>query len=191
MLIPECVPELAARVLASEARCGRTRLVCIDGPAGSGKSTLAAAVAQAVGAAPVVHMDDLYQGWDQPLGDQLAGRVDAWLLTPWAAGLAGNHPRYDWVRGRFGEWVQVPAAPVVILEGCASAAAGIRERASLVVWVEAPVALRLERGLERDGDALEGQWLSWQEREAAHFAVDDTRAAADVRVDGRTGRIGS
>ena len=191
MLIPECVPELAARVLASEPRCGRSRLVCIDGPAGSGKSTLAAALARAVGAVPVIHMDDLYEGWEQPLGDHLAGRIDAWLLTPWKSGLAGQHPRYDWVQARFCEWIEVPAAPVVILEGCASATEGIRERASLVVWVEAPVALRLERGLDRDGDELQAQWLTWQEREAAHFAADNTRAAADVRVDGRTGRIGS
>ncbi len=191
MLIPECVPELAARVLASEPRCGGTRLVCIDGPAGSGKTTLAAAVGQAVGAVPVVHMDDLYEGWEQSLGDQLAWRIDAWLLTPWEAGLAGRHPRYDWVQARFCDWIEVPAAPVVILEGCASATAGIRERASVVVWVEAPVALRLERGLDRDGDALEAQWRVWQRREATHFAADGTRAAADVRVDGRTGRIGS
>ncbi len=191
VLIPECVPELTARVLQSEPRCGRTRLVCIDGPAGSGKTTLAAAVARAVGGAPVVHMDDLYQGWDQPLGAHLAGRVDAWLLTPWEAGLTGKHPRYDWVLGRFGEWVQVPAAPVVILEGCASATTGVRDRASVVIWVEAPVSLRLERGLDRDGDALEAQWRSWQEREAAHFAADGTRAAADLLVDGRTGRLES
>jgi hypothetical protein len=136
-------------------------------------------------------MDDLYEGWEQPLGDQLVGRIDAWLLTPWEAGLVGLHPRYDWVQARFCEWIEVPNAPVVILEGCASATAGIRERASMVVWVEAPVALRLERGLDRDGVALEAQWRVWQEREAAHFAADDTRAAANVRVDGRTGRINS
>lgn len=165
--------------------------MCIDGPAGSGKTTLAAAVAQALGGAPVVHMDDLYQGWEQPLGDQLAGRVDAWLLTPWEAGLPARHPRYDWVQGQFSEWIQVPAAPVVILEGCASASTAIRDRASVVVWVEAPVALRLERGLDRDGDALKVKWRTWQAREAAHFAADDTRVAADLRVDGRTGSIES
>jgi uridine kinase len=170
-------------------RCGSTRLVCIDGPAGSGKTTIAAALAEALGGAPVVHMDDLYEGWGQALGEPLAARVQAWLLVGWAAGLAGTHPRFDWIEGRYAEWVTVPAAPVVILEGCASGSASIRERASLLVWVEAPAALRLQRGVERDGPGLQAQWRDWQSHEQVHFAADGTRAAADVLVDGLSGQI--
>jgi uridine kinase len=184
-----CVPEIAARVLATEPRCGSTRLVCIDGPAGSGKTTLAAALADALGGAPVVHMDDLYEGWAQELGNPLAARVEAWLLVGWEAGLPGMHPRFDWALGRYAQWVTVPAAPVVILEGCASGSALIRGRASLLIWVQAPVALRLQRGVERDGLALEAQWRAWQAHEAAHFAADGTRSAADVVVDGISGQI--
>ena len=83
----------------------------------------------------------------------------------------------------------VPVAPVVILEGCGSGSARIRERASLVVWVEAPAELRLERGVERDGAALAPQWREWQAHEQAHFTADGTRAAADVIVDGVSGQI--
>jgi cytidylate kinase len=186
---PECVPEIAARLLAELPRCGSTRLVCIDGPAGSGKTTLAGALGVWLDGAPVVHMDDLYEGWAQPLGDPLAARVEAWLLIALAAGLPGMHPRFDWALGRYAEWVTVPAAPVVILEGCASASARIRPRASLVVWVEAPIDVRLARGVQRDGPALEGQWRDWQVREEVHFADDGTRSAASVLVDGLSGRI--
>ncbi len=189
MPIPPCVPELASLVGDAAPRCGSTRLVCIDGPAGSGKTTLAHALAAALDGAPVVHMDDLYEGWAQALGDPLAARVEAWLLVGWAAGLPGMHPRFDWALGRYGEWVTVPAAPVVILEGCASGSARIRQRASLVVWVHAPPGLRLQRGLARDGSALEDQWRDWQSHEDAHFAADGTRAAADVAVDGISGQI--
>lgn len=180
---------IAEQVLATQPRCGSTRLVCVDGPAGSGKTTLAAALADALGGASVVHMDDLYEGWGQQLGDPLAARVEAWLLVGWAAGLVGMHPRYDWVAGRFAQWVSVPGAPVVILEGCASASARLRAMASLVVWVQAPADVRLQRGLARDGDATAEHWRAWQAHEAAHFAADGTRAAADVRVDGHTGRL--
>jgi hypothetical protein len=38
--------------------------------------------------------------------------------------------------------------------------------------------------VERDGPALEPQWREWQAHEQAHFAIDGTRAAADVIVDG-------
>ena len=58
------IAELAQRVLAGPARCGDTRLVCVDGPSGSGKSTLAARLAAALGDPPLVHMDDLFPGWD-------------------------------------------------------------------------------------------------------------------------------
>lgn len=186
---PECVPEIAARVRVAAARCGATRLVCVDGPAGSGKTTLAVALAQGLGGAPVVHMDDLYEGWEQALGAPLAARVEAWLLVGWEAGLPGMYPRFDWVSGRYCEWVTVPAAPIVVLEGCASGSALIRQRASLVVWVHAPGNLRLQRGLDRDGPELATQWRDWQAHEARHFAADGTRAAADVRVDGVSGRI--
>ncbi len=189
VLIAEGVPSIAERVLSADPRCGATRLVCVDGPAGSGKTTTAAAMSDALARAPIVHMDDLYEGWSQQLGDPLAARVEAWLLVGWSDGLPGMHPRYDWVAGRFEEWVSVPSAPVVILEGCASASARVRRWASLVVWVQAPALLCLQRGLTRDGDGMADHWRAWQVHEAAHFAADGTRAAADVRVDGRTGRI--
>jgi uridine kinase len=187
--IPQCVPDLAALVGEAPARCGSTRVVCVDGPAGSGKTTLADALAHGLGGAPVVHMDDLYEGWAQALGDPLAMRIDAWLLVPWSAGLPGMHPRYDWSLGRYVEWVRVPAGDVVILEGCGSGSMPVRQRSSLVIWVEAPDGLRLRRGLERDGAGMAPQWRDWQAHEEAHFAADGTRAAADVIVDGVSGRI--
>jgi uridine kinase len=186
---PQCVPELVARVVEAAPRCGSTRVVCVDGPAGSGKTTLAESLSEVLGGAPVVHMDDLYEGWDQALGDPLAARVEAWLLIGWDAGLPGMHPRFDWALGRYAEWVTVPAAPVVVLEGCGSGSARIRERASLVVWVEAPAELRLQRGVQRDGQALAPQWREWQTHEQAHFTADGTRAASDVIVDGVSGQI--
>jgi uridine kinase len=160
------------------------RVVCIDGPAGSGKTMLSAALADELTAsgAPiaVVHLDDLYEGWAQPLGMPLSARVEAWLLVPWRDGLPGRYPRYDWGQERFTEWHEVPVPSVAILEGCGSAARAIRARASLVVWIEAAQSVRLARGLERDGVALTDAWLHWQQTEQEHFAADGTRAAADV-----------
>jgi uridine kinase len=174
------VPLLAAWVRVAPPRCGDVRLVCIDGPAGSGKTTLAAALSEASGGAPVVHMDDLYEGWDQELGAALSSRVQSWLLEPWAAGADGVLQRYDWAQGRFGPPEALPPAPVVILEGCASAAAGLRARASRVVRVEADPEVRVARGVARDGAALAAHWRAWQAHEAAHFRYDGTRGAADL-----------
>lgn len=171
--------ELIPLVSAAPARCGEVRVICIDGHAGSGKTTLAGRLGVALDA-PVVHLDDLYEGWSQELGPALAARLDAWLLTPWAAGLAGNYLHFDWGVTRFTKWVSVPAQPVIILEGCGSASAGVRDRAALVVWVAADPVTCLARGLARDGEAMADAWRAWQIHEANHFALDCTRVAADV-----------
>ena len=173
---------LAERVLAAPPSLGRTRLVCLDGPAGSGKTTLADRLATALGNPPVVHMDDLYAGWTLT---GAAARLCAGVLRPLAEEQPGAHHRYDWAAGRFApEPVTVPAAPVLIVEGCGSGSRRVAGWAALLIWIEAPLDLRLARGLARDGAALEGEWLRWQVIEAAAFAAEDTRARASLRIDG-------
>jgi uridine kinase len=174
---------LAAHVRAAPPRLGAVRLVCVDGPAGSGKTTFAARLTEALGAgAALVHLEDLYAGWS------LAGavaRLSAGVLRPLAEGRPGSHFRYDWAAGRFAdEPVAVPVPEVLVVEGCGSCARALDPWTTLRIWVEAPAPLRLSRGLARDGADLAAHWHRWQESEARHFAAEDTRARADVRVDG-------
>lgn len=157
----------------------------VDGPAGSGKTTLAARLAGAL--APdvaVVHLEDLYAGWT------LAGavaRLCAGVLRPLAEGRPGAYPRYDWHAHRFEpDPVPVPVAGVLLVEGCGSGGRALDRWTSLRMWVEAPPALRTARGLARDGAHLAGEWRRWQRLETAEFAAQDTRARADVRIDGGT-----
>jgi uridine kinase len=177
------VAELAARVLAAPARLGAVRLVCIDGPAGSGKTTLAGRVADALGdAAALVHLEDLYAGWTIT---GAVARLRAGVLRPLAEGRGGAYHRYDWATARFTpEPIAVPVRPVLLVEGCGSSPRSLDEWTTLRVWVEAPAELRVARGLARDGVALEPQWQRWQVTEAAEFAREDTRARADLRLDG-------
>jgi uridine kinase len=181
--VADVVAGIAARVRAAVPRLGRTRLVCIDGPAGSGKTTLADRLVTALGSgAAVVHMDDLYAGWT------LTGafeRLVAGVLTPLGDGRPGAYHRYDWAAERFEDApTAVPVPEVLVVEGCGSCPRAADAWAVLRVWVEAPQPVRLARGLARDGAALEPQWLRWQETEAAEFAAEDTRARSDVVVDG-------
>ena len=169
------------RVTTAEPRLGRTRLICIDGPAGSGKTTLAGRLADALGAT-VVHMDDLYAGWT--LTGAFA-RLTAGVLWPLAECRPGAYARYDWHAGRFEDHLTaVPVPEVLVVEGCGSAPRAVDPWAVLRIWVEAPRPVRLSRGIARDGAALEPEWRRWQGEEARHFAAEDTRARADLLVDG-------
>lgn len=163
------------------ATLGEGRLLCIDGPAGSGKTSLAAAVAALAPGTRVVHMDDLYDGWDglPRVGDQLAS-----LLGPLAHDADGRYRRYDWVRGEYAEWVAVAPAPLLVLEGVGSGTRAHAPLATLTAWVSAPEALRLERGLARDGQGLQAQWQQWSRDEDEHFAREAVAERADVVVDG-------
>jgi uridine kinase len=176
---------LAERVLAAPPRCGVTRLVCVDGPSGSGKSTLAARLATALGDPPVLHMDDLYPGWDG-----LAAAVPLLrdqVVTPLAAGRPARYRRYDWHRGAFAEEHELGTPPVLVVEGVASGARIVAGLTVLLAWVAAPRDVRFRRGIDRDGETYRPHWERWARQEAAHFADDDTEARADIRVDGAPG----
>jgi uridine kinase len=162
---------------------GPGRLLCIDGPSGSGKTTLADEVAALTGA-PVVHMDNLYEGWGGL--PRITGQLDR-LLRPLSRGRPGSYRRWDWYADRWAEVVVVPPVPLLVLEGVG---AGSRSHAGLVTvlaWVEAPPDLRLRRGLSRDGVELDERLRAWAAAEQEHFARDHTRERADVVVDGTGG----
>lgn len=164
---------------------GEGRLVCVDGPAGSGKTTLAGATAMAAPDAVVVHMDDLYEGWDGlPTVDaQLAN-----LLQPLSEGRTGRYRRWDWHADRWAEQVEVRPAPLLVIEGVGSGSLVAAPFTTVLVWVEAPYDLRMRRGIERDGDAFAPYWESWAAAEEEHFARHRTRERADLRVDGAGSR---
>ncbi|MCW2904109.1 MAG: hypothetical protein JWO67_6374 [Streptosporangiaceae bacterium] len=172
---------LAERVRALPPSCGTVRVVAVDGFSGSGKSTFAAGLALALGSAPVVGSDDFPVPWD---GDPLTwwAPVVAQVLEPLAAGRPGAYRHYDWHSGAYGDRIEIPVCPVLLLEGVG--AAWRDSPAALRVWLGAPRDLRRRRAIERDGAQIAASWDLWSTREEAHFAADRTRDRADLVVDG-------
>jgi uridine kinase len=172
-------------VLARPCTLGQGRLLCIDGPAGSGKTTLAGGVLAGARAgrltAELVHLDDLYEGWSG-LGGASA-RVAA-LLEPLTRGQPGSYRRWDWPTDQWAEQHLVAPVDLLIIEGVGAGALEYAALISLLVWVEASAPLRLERGLERDGEGMRRHWEEWMVAEQSHFEVNHTRERADLVVDG-------
>lgn len=171
-------------------RCGDVTVVLVDGPAGSGKTTLAGrleSLAEERGVScAVVHMDDLYAGWE---GLRAGGETLTALLSAIAAGERASYRRYDWAADRYGETVPAPASDLLVVEGVGSARQEHLDRASVLVWVAEPdAAERLRRGLARDGADAEPHWRRWMADEAELFAEVGTPERADVVVDG-VGRL--
>lgn len=173
------------RCLAAPPTLGRGRLLCVDGPAGSGKTTLADLVLtrahRRVASVALLHMDDLYEGW-RGLGD-VASRIHRDLLVPLSQGGSPHYRRWDWRAAAWAERHEVDPVALLVLEGVGSGASAYADLIGTLVWVEAPVDLRLERGLARDGEAMRSRWKGWMADEAALFARDRTRERADVVVD--------
>ena len=173
---------LLTGVLDRPGRLGSTRLICVDGPAGSGKTTLATLLATEAAArgvaTTVVHMDDVYDGWD----GLAAGvtNIGRWLLVPLRSDEPGGYHRFDWAAERYAEWHPVAPGGLLVLEGVGSAARQVDGLASLRVWVELPLAERTARWQVRDQGAADPFIAAWQAQEQEHFRADGTRQRADV-----------
>lgn len=159
---------------------GRAVLL-VDGGSGSGKSTLAERLA-AEWPAPirVVALDDLHQGWDGLAAGarQVAGTV---LRTE-----NPGYRRWDWERGRPGDWVALDPDESLIIEGCGALTPANRALATAGIWVVGNPAERKLRALARDRDLFAGHWDQWAAQERAHWRAHRPRQLADWWwVDGR------
>lgn len=164
---------------------GVPTVVAIDGPAGSGKSSLASLVAtrlgtEATAAVPVVPLDDIFPGWDGLAA--APALVTAQVLVPLARGETAAYRRWDWELGSYAELVPVVAADWVVVEGCGCSVGIARPYADVRVWLEADPAVRMRRGIERDGEMFRPHWERWAAQEQALFTADRTAEHATIRL---------
>lgn len=181
--------KILTAIETSPALCGNTKIVTIDGPAGSGKTTLAnelsIELADSFGAMSVIHLDGLYEGWEDAIGQKLFNRIEAWILTPIRNGLNPNHLKFDWNQGKYARWSEAPLTPVVIIEGVGSGHTSIRQHVSQALWVEADEDLLLDRVVQRDGESIREEMLIWKVREQTYFESNDVKNSAHFHLSGQ------
>jgi uridine kinase len=175
----EVIASALGAIRRAKPRCGVTKVVAIDGPSGAGKTDFTAALAERLPNAQVLHMDDLYAGWDGSLRKAVAS-LHQQVLAPLAHGDRAAYQRWDWEHGRYAEWQAVPATNLLLVEGVGSGARPGAELESTLIWIEADRDLRFRRGIERDGESYLPHWQRWAVQEEALFAFDGTRDRADL-----------
>ena len=174
------VSDLVSRILA--ASDDRLRLIGIDGPSASGKTTLAGVLAERLAQATVIRTDD-FVAWKK---SNWWPRFEREVLEPLLTGVDARYQIRDWHNDQFGTslgpWKTSPASDIIVVEGVGCTRRAVADRLSYTVWVEAPYEVRLQRGLDRDGDDHRQVWLDWMKEEAESFTEDGARARADIRI---------
>lgn len=173
--------ELAEKLLALVDDGKSSPILLIDGRAGSGKSTLAEDVQNKFfklgeSAPRIVHMDDLYPGWD---GLQLGTEyLQKHILNPLAKRETAHYQLWDWLADSRGEWREFAGGTPLIIEGCGAINRNSIESADLSVWLEVEEVVRKERWVQREGS--DEHWVAWAAQELDFYAREKSADLAET-----------
>nr|WP_243752198.1 ATP-binding protein [Leucobacter weissii] len=176
-LAPPRPADLLERLLD---RAGRPARVLIDGPSGSGKTALALMLRERIGDGELLHLDDLYGGWD---GLERVGRsVASSVIEPLSRGEAGRVRVWDWTANAPGEWRAFAPDRTLIVEGSGSLTRAAAPSATLRLWLDLEdEPERRRRALARSGGELyRPHWEHWAAQERAHARRERPRELADL-----------
>jgi uridine kinase len=156
-------------------------LIAIDGPAGAGKTTLAAQFFDEFSttkSVAIIHMDDLYAGWENALDARLTSRL-AGIVEAFAAHSRFSIPVFNWITMQFDKVQTIEPSDILIIEGVGAGQKVVRDAGAVMYWLDIEPEIGLARVLQRDGYEIESQMHQWQLDQDAHFLRDQTRANAD------------
>jgi uridine kinase len=185
--------ELATKIASIAPTPTGRRLVAVDECGGSGKSTFAQCLTEELVRAGfhtvTVPVDDFYRppGSEGPEPEGLFDltRLKREVIDPYLSGKPVSYRPFDWERGRISRDTRHVGSPsVLVLEGVFATSPLLGGQHSFSVWVAAPRALRLSRGVERDGEAWRKTWTEvWMPREDSYFERTRPDWRADLVVD--------
>ena len=152
-------------------------IIAIDGPAGAGKTTLASTLSLALSpqmSTTVIHMDELYPGWENALGDELTKTL-TWLTSCHKAKKPLLYSSFNWIANEFNPPKSHASTQLLILEGVASAQLPIEESLATSIWLDLDPEIGFRRVIERDGENISLEMKKWLVTQEQHFAADRTK----------------
>ena len=168
----------------SKIKSKKPIVVAIDGVAGSGKTTLAMQLLSDLADAQVAHLDDFYDGWENPLSAKLTSRVISQLLNPFSNQLQVNYQSFNWKLNRFDIRKQINQSKYLILEGVGSSQREFRTYLSKIIWLECDSQVGFERVITRDGETVREAMVKFLLDQNNHFAAELSKNAADYTLNG-------
>lgn len=159
-------------------------LYAIDGPAGAGKTTYAAQLEAELSVnatVKTIHMDDLYNGWDNALSNALSEILDR-ISTAHLAGRECVIKKFNWSTMQFDSEEIITPTDFLIIEGVGAAQQIVRESGAITYWLDIDPEIGLQRVLARDGAHIEVQMRQWQIDQDKHFARDETRENCEFKL---------
>ena len=159
-------------------------LLAIDGPAGAGKTTFAATLEVELlqsATVKVIHMDDLYSGWDNALSNALSEILDR-ISTAHLANREFVIKIFNWQTMQFDTEETIMPTDYLIIEGVGAAQQIVRDSGATTYWLDIEPEIGLQRVLERDGEHIKAQMLRWQVEQDKHFARDETRENCEFKL---------
>jgi uridine kinase len=159
-------------------------LYAIDGPAGAGKTTYAAQLEAELSVnatVKTIHMDDLYNGWDNALSNALSEILDR-ISTAHLAGRECVIKKFNWSTMEFDSEEIITPTDFLIIEGVGAAQQIVRESGAITYWLDIEPEIGLQRVLARDGAHIEVQMRQWQIDQDKHFARDETRENCEFKL---------
>jgi len=159
-------------------------LLAIDGPAGAGKTTFAAKLEAELSVhstVKVIHLDDLYNGWDNALSNPLSEILDR-ISTAHLAGREFVIKIFNWHTMEFDSEEKITPTDYLIIEGVGAAQQIVRETGATTYWLDIEPEIGIQRVLDQDGAHLEVQMHQWQVDQDKHFARDETRENCEFKL---------
>ena len=72
----------------------------------------------------------------------------------------------------------------MLLEGVTAIRRAFRPYLAYTIWIETDRSLRLQRGIERDGEDSRAQWERWMQEEDQYIEAEQPAKTADLVLRG-------
>jgi len=123
-------------------------------------------------------MDDLYDGWENALGERLTQTLKS-IVKSHQSKVAFEIDIFNWQSMSFDSKRVIHPVDILILEGVGAGQKVVRDAGATLYWLDIDAEVGIQRVLNRDGNQIASQMKQWQIAQEIHFLRDKTRENAE------------